>query len=176
MKGTSLNRGGFTLIEVIVVVAILSIMSAVLIPNLTSYIENTQVATDLANLRSLNSVSQLYRLDSQPVSEDLFLGLSNDAARMNTLVSEGYLTSPITPKQKDKYFTWKTDIQQWALSNVRIPSSLAGVTIVMTGGQTGFIKDSYTGLEVELVMPLTLNGVTITNIGQDVFKIGRAHV
>lgn len=170
MKGPNLNRHGFTLIELIIVMAILSILTAVLLPSLTSYIESAQNATDLANLRSLNNVSQLYRLDSQPIPEELFLGLSNDSARMNALVTSGYLTSAITPKQKDKYFTWMSEIQQWTLSDVRIPSNLTGVTIDATGGQSGYLKGSYTGSETELVMPLTLNGVTITNIYQDVFS------
>ncbi|HAM62263.1 MAG: hypothetical protein A2Y20_06495 [Firmicutes bacterium GWF2_51_9] len=48
-----LNKKGFTLIELIVVIAILAILAAILIPALTNYIQKATDAKNQANCRSL---------------------------------------------------------------------------------------------------------------------------
>ncbi len=47
-----LNKKGFTLIELIVVIAILAILAAILIPSLTNYIQKATDAKNEANARS----------------------------------------------------------------------------------------------------------------------------
>ena len=55
-----LNKKGFTLIELIVVIAILAILAAILIPSLTNYI---QKATDSKNQANCRSLYTQYALD-----------------------------------------------------------------------------------------------------------------
>lgn len=47
-----LNKKGFTLIELIVVIAIIAILAAILIPALLSYIEQANIAREQSNARS----------------------------------------------------------------------------------------------------------------------------
>jgi type II secretory pathway pseudopilin PulG len=162
-------ESGFTLLELIIIIAILAILSAVIIPVVSGYIEKANVAADTANLRMLNSVSQVFRLESDPITEDLFSGITTDAARMNTLVSYGYLNAILTPKQEDRYFAWMSDTQQWMLVSQKTPTTLTGVTMA-TGGHIGYIKGSYSGSEMDMVVPLKLDGVDITHVYQDVFN------
>jgi len=164
-----LYKKGFTLLELIIVIAIMAVLATILIPTVTGYIEKANTATDIANLRSLNSISQLYRFESNPIQEDLFTGLTTDSARMNALITHNYLSEAVVPKQKNVYFTWKTDTQQWMMANSKVPSDLNGVTMG-TGGHKGYIKGSYTGSTLDLVMPLTLSNVSITHVYQDVFN------
>jgi len=162
-------RKGFTLIELIIVIAIMAILAMVLIPVVNGYLEKATTATDIANLRSLNSVSQLYRLESNPIQEDLFSGLTTDSARMNALIAHNYLSAAVVPKQKDVFFTWNTDVQQWLMVDSKVPTVLSGVTMG-TGGHKGYIKGSFSGSTLDLVMPLTLSNVSITHVYQDVFN------
>ena len=54
-----LNKKGFTLIELIVVIAILAILAAILIPAVTGYISKATNAKDDANCRSLYSQTSM---------------------------------------------------------------------------------------------------------------------
>jgi prepilin-type N-terminal cleavage/methylation domain-containing protein len=59
-----LNKKGFTLIELIVVIAIIAILAAILIPALLDYIERAEAAKDQSNCRSLYTAAQLaYAVD-----------------------------------------------------------------------------------------------------------------
>lgn len=169
MKLVKQAKQGFTMLELIIVIAILGILASIMIPVVSGYIDKVNMATDTANLRMLNSVSQLFRLESDPITEDLFSGITSDTARMNALISHGYLTNEVSPKQKNKYYTWMTDIQQWILVNQKVATTLTGVTMA-TGGHNGYIKGSYTGSEMDVVVPLKLDNVNITHVYQDVFN------
>ena len=59
MKKLLKNKKGFTLIELIVVIAILAILAAILIPSITSYIDEATRTKDAANARALYSEAAL---------------------------------------------------------------------------------------------------------------------
>ncbi len=50
-----LNKKGFTLIELIVVIGILAVLAAVLIPSISNYVAQAREATNNANARALYS-------------------------------------------------------------------------------------------------------------------------
>lgn len=54
------TKKGFTLIELVVVIAILGILAAILIPVISGFINRANEATDLANARTLYSAGAMY--------------------------------------------------------------------------------------------------------------------
>jgi general secretion pathway protein G len=56
-------EGGFTLIEIMVVVVILGILAALIAPNVISNIDKAQVTKVKQDIRAIESALKLYRLD-----------------------------------------------------------------------------------------------------------------
>ena len=66
-----LNKKGFTLIEMLVVIAIIAILVAIIIPTVTSATSKAKASTDAANLRSAKAVITIGVLDGTYDAENL---------------------------------------------------------------------------------------------------------
>jgi len=64
MLGKVKNQGGFTLVELMVCIAIIGILSAIAIPNYIRYRERGKVAKAQAELKSLQTVINMLALDT----------------------------------------------------------------------------------------------------------------
>lgn len=64
LKAKLKKQGGFTLVEMLIVVAIIAILVAVSIPLVSSSLEKAKQATDDANLRAAQAVGMIKYLDS----------------------------------------------------------------------------------------------------------------
>jgi general secretion pathway protein G len=67
------RRAGFTLIEIMIVVVILAILAATIIPQFSTSVNDSKVATMQSNLHTLRSQIQLYSLQHN----GLFPSISN---------------------------------------------------------------------------------------------------
>ena len=79
MKQRQFNRfrRGFTLIEMLVVILILSILAALIIPKLVGRADDAKVAAAKSDIASMSSAIEQYRLDngSYPSSDDGLMAL-----------------------------------------------------------------------------------------------------
>lgn len=83
------NKKGFTLIEMLVVIAIIAILVAIIVPTVTSATSKAKAATDAANLRSAMAEANIYVL-----SHDVDIS-GSDAVDLTSFVQ------PITSKSGD---------------------------------------------------------------------------
>ncbi|MFH1552645.1 MAG: prepilin-type N-terminal cleavage/methylation domain-containing protein [Candidatus Omnitrophota bacterium] len=59
-----LGKGGFTLVEIMIVVAIIGLLAAIAIPNFMRARERAQTNACIANLKQIDGAKTLYALDS----------------------------------------------------------------------------------------------------------------
>ena len=84
------NKKGFTLMEMLIVVAIIAVLVAVAIPTFTSALNKAKAGTDLANIRSGYAAAQLEAITkTRTADETLYL---HPDGSVNTDNSDLYMT------------------------------------------------------------------------------------
>jgi len=103
------NKKGFTLAELLIVVAIIAVLVAIAIPVFTSQLEKSREATDLANVRSAYAEQMAAYLTSNNVDEiddievpvkQTIAGWQCDGDNDDTTISEGHDGAGITVPSK----------------------------------------------------------------------------
>lgn len=103
MHNTLRNRRGFTLIEIMVVIAILALLAALVGPRIIGRSDDAKVADAKVQIKNLETALKLYKLDSgtYPSTEQGLAALVA-APTVGTIPknyrSEGYLESKQVPK------------------------------------------------------------------------------
>ena len=106
------NVCGFTLIEVIVVIAILGALTALALPRFIGVLANSQEKTDLANVHIVQSAVELYEAEKGEIPSTIatFDGLVTE------LNAKGYLkNTEIKPVSKNKVFSYDKSTQTVSL-------------------------------------------------------------
>ncbi len=99
------KKGGFTLVEMLIVVAIIAILVAVSIPLITGALERTRIATDAANERAAKAEATIAYLSDSLDTEVIAGGFeaetayAYDAANGKLVAADGTL-SGVTPYGK----------------------------------------------------------------------------
>ena len=84
-----LGKGGFTLVEIMIVVAIIGLLAAIAIPNFMKAREKAQTNACVANLRQMDGAITLWALDNSKSS--------SDAVTMGDLVTDYIKSTPVCP-------------------------------------------------------------------------------
>lgn len=103
MKKENMNNKGFSLVELIIVIAIMAILIVVLAPQYLKYVERSRNSTDLQNVRTLMTAVETYAADPQttkalPATFDITItsaGTSNavsDATTVGQAIKDAGLT------------------------------------------------------------------------------------
>lgn len=82
------NNKGFTLAELLIVVAIIAVLVAVAIPVFTSQLEKSKEATDLANIRSLYAEQVTAYLDTNAAVANKTYTLKSDTSSVVTAATK----------------------------------------------------------------------------------------
>ena len=98
------KKNGFTLIELIVVLAIMAAISAIAIPNFANIAEKSKLKSDIQSARIIDNAKDLYESES---NDDL----GNTASDMvQNLKAKNYLKKELTPQTKSAVWILDNDI------------------------------------------------------------------
>ena len=98
------NKKGFTIVELVIVVAVIAILAAVLIPTFSSIIKKANESKDIQVARVLNT--------TLATSEVIGGEPGSFYAVMQVLREGGYLISNLNPSASGNYYAWDSATNQ----------------------------------------------------------------
>lgn len=102
------KNNGFTLIELVIVIVIIGILSAVIIPTLTGYINKAKLSRDLQEVKNMNTVL---------TSLELFDNDCDFFDVIDELKESGYDLEKMKPSTKNCVYTWEKESNQILVVN-----------------------------------------------------------
>lgn len=82
MKKIKSDNKGFSLIELIIVIAIMAVLVAIIAPNLTKYLGSSKEKTDNKNKDEVKSVIQTAITDYETENDGLLITATNDTIKL----------------------------------------------------------------------------------------------
>ena len=158
------NRLGLTLIELVVIIAVLGIIASIAVPRYSSFTEHARIAADLATIRNLNSATTLYRMSAP---SDPFLDETNNSGELMTvLVDGGYLSSIPAPQQQFVEFNWSYDNKLWMNSVFAVVDNPLTHYNFSTMSKGDFLFNSWGG-GGGTTWSVNSNGLSVTGTGNN---------
>ena len=96
------KKKGFTIVEVVIVIAVVAILAAVLIPTFSSLVRKANISSDTVVAKNLNTAA---------ISADA----KNFDEAIEAVRDAGYLVVNLNAKAKDCYFVWDEENDQFLL-------------------------------------------------------------
>ena len=97
------KKKGFTIVELVIVVAVVAILAAVLIPTFSSLVRKANISSDTVVAKNLNTALALY--DAENDIEDF-----DDV--LEGIKEAGYLIANLNAKASGCFFVWEKDSNQ----------------------------------------------------------------
>ena len=99
----NLKKKGFTIVELVIVIAVIAILSAVLIPTFSNLIRKANISSDTVLGRNLNTALNVYEVEN---------GVDSFEDVLDTLKENGYLIANLNAKADGCYFVWESKSNQ----------------------------------------------------------------
>lgn len=132
------RQTGFTLIEIMVVVAIIGILALVIVPNVVGKDDQARVTTTKASLSSVANALELYKLDNYryPTTEEGLEALVRRPPSARVFPDGGYLRRLPTD-------AWDNPMQYQSPGSTGRPYDLYSLGADGAEGGSGFAADIY---------------------------------
>ena len=102
-----INKKGFTIVELVIVIAVIAILAAVLIPTFSSLVKTAQTSSDVSLVKNLNiSLNTSEVLDGKNVT-------FTDA--LNDVKEDGFDVTKLTPTNSDNDILWDENTNRFVL-------------------------------------------------------------
>ena len=96
-------RRGFTITELVIVIAVIAILAAVLIPTFASLIKKANLSADTQIAKSLNTAVAAAEAENETVTFGVALNAMREA---------GYIVANLNPTESGNYFVWESKTNQ----------------------------------------------------------------
>ena len=132
------NNSGFSLVELIIVIAIMAVLIGVLAPQFIKYVERSRESTDLQNVEEVKTAIEAYVADSEGLSSDVTVSFG--ASNTSITIAGGVALSDL-----DDYGVTSTSTKlkssKWTASTWTYSSSNYSWTLTTAGAADYFNAD-----------------------------------
>jgi len=106
------NKKGFTIVELVVVIAVIGILAAVLIPTFSNIIEKANISADTQLCRNMNTALSTAKADGREFNdmEDVLF----------TINEAGYIVEHLNPTTEGYYYAWDSENDQIVFLNKKL--------------------------------------------------------
>lgn len=105
-----MNNKGFSLVELIIVIAIMAVLVGVLAPQYLKYVGNSKVSTDITNAGNINTAF------SAGIADGTITGSATGA----TTVPSGISITSFPSSKFDSTFGWSVDYDQTGVKKITL--------------------------------------------------------
>lgn len=138
------NNKGFSLVELIVVIAIMAVLVGVLAPQFLKYVERARKSTDVQNVQAMISATDVYAADPMVATEDK-IPVAGFSFTLSTTAHDVAAT-PTTIQDK---VLAAAGIKSYALKSSNWGTGNITVTVTMTNGVPSYTCTGCTsGLDI----------------------------
>ena len=102
-----INKKGFTIVELVIVIAVIAILAAVLIPTFSSLVKTAQTSSDISLVKNLNT--------SLTTSEILDGKNETMTDALNDVKEDGFDVTKLTPTNSDNDILWDENTNRFVL-------------------------------------------------------------
>ena len=105
------HTGGFTLLELLIALAIIAIIAAILIPNFFATTDRARLRSDIQSARVIQSAIELYRAERNAEPAGIVPaggGAPNAQAIVDHLYNADFLNSNSAPQTEGAVWAWDT--------------------------------------------------------------------
>ncbi|MBS3991284.1 MAG: type II secretion system protein [Erysipelothrix sp.] len=158
------SKKGFTLIELIVAIAIMSVLAAIIIPAVVSNVERANESADMTHVRQLNLATQIYRHSENILYENLLTNFANDDLRQDHLVNLGYLSTRVEAKSSQYDIEWNSQLKLWIYTKFEIAAIQQAQYLFPSLTDMSIFRKGADGTSTSNNWALTSNGL-VGNVG-----------
>ena len=97
------KKKGFTIVELVIVIAVIAVLSAVLIPTFSNLVRKANISSDTVLAKNLNTALSLYQAENEIAEFD-------DA--LEGIKDYGYLIANLNAKTSGCFFVWEQETNQ----------------------------------------------------------------
>jgi len=104
-------KKGFTLVEIMIVVAIIAILASIAIPNFIAYRKTAQMNACIANLKQLDSATEAWRVKTSET------GVPAQTDLIGTTAGQGFIKTALACPAGGTYTKPTDSTSHWTCSN-----------------------------------------------------------
>ena len=120
------NCKGLTLMEIVIVLAVIAILGAIIIPNFSGYTDRARLRSDIQNARVIQSAIDLYKVEA---GKDAWENCTNVTELIAYLVNADYLTGVPSIQTADAVWNYDDKLKRIFIDISKSSESVKGVRL-----------------------------------------------